>query len=247
MNRGLGRLTTAKSESNLFLLAKSELASRGRAASLGDVHSQNVKEGMRQHITRLKSDVEQERNIIKQLKREKILEVRSAREDERNRAVSEQNEFKMKLMQKTEKEIEKMEKDMQREMGRDLRDILKKKDEQLLRAHENFEAEKTILIQTLSEQLRAEAREDFTREFDHARKKLETELFSLTSENKKLEEEIKNFKVSDRQKADDIRQIHSEHKQEMEKLKRDARQENRQQVGCSSKLLTLFLWSNCLL
>ena len=189
---------------------------------------------LRRTNVQLRKDLEQERLYSKRLRREKVMEVRQAREDEQRKFSSLQTELKSRLHREKVNEITALKEQMLKEREKEILQIVKQKDEMIKSAQLNWAKEKEEICNRVKVEVFNEAREEAKKNLEGERVRLEQEIIDLSRRNKELEESYKNIQEQDKRKAEDIRRMFREHENELEKMKRNSWQESRRQVGCLS-------------
>ena len=189
---------------------------------------------LRRTNVQLRKDLEQERLYSKRLRREKVMEVRQAREDEQRKFSSLQTELKSRLHREKVNEITALKEQMFKEKEKEILQIVKQKDEMIKSAQLNWAKEKEEICNRVKVEVFNEAREEAKKNLEGERVRLEQAIIDLSRRNKELEESYKNIQEQDKRKAEDIRRMFREHENELEKMKRNSWQESRRQVGCLS-------------
>ena len=192
------------------------------STSLNDLRKTNVK---------LRKDLEQERLYSKRLQREKVLELKQAREDEQRKFASLQTELKSRLHREKLNEMTALKEQLWKEKEKEILQIVKRKDEILKNAQLTWSKEKDEIYNKVKAEIFNEAREEAKRQFESERSHLEQEIRDLSRRNRELEDNLKNIQEQDKKKAEDIRRMFREHENETEKIKRNSWQENRRQVS----------------
>lgn len=192
-------------------------------------HKSNVDE-LRRKIVRLNKELEEERTYIKQLRREKSVDLRQAKEEEQRRAVTQQTELKTKLHKEKANELAALKEQLHKEKEKEILQIIKQKDEVFKTAQLAWNKEREELRVRIRSEVWSDAREESRKEFDRERTKLEQDILDLQMQKKEIEENLKIVQESDKRKADDIRRLFHEHDVNMEKFKRNSWQESRRQV-----------------
>lgn len=189
----------------------------------------NVDE-LRRKIVRLNKELEEERLYIKQIKREKSIELKHAKEEEQRRAANQQTELRTKLYKEKANELATLKEHIVKDKEKEILQIIKQKDETLKAAQLAWQKEKDELRVKIRAELWNDAREESKKEFDRERAKLEQDILDLQMQKKEIEETLKTVQESDKRKADEIRRLFHEHDMDMGKFKRNSWQESRRQV-----------------
>jgi len=186
---------------------------------------------LRRKIVRLNKELDEERLYIKQLKREKSVDLKHAREEEQRRAASQQTELKTKLFKEKANELATLKDNMLKDKEKEILHIIKQKDDAFKSAQLAWQKEKDELRTKIRAELWSDAREESKKEFDRERTKLEQDILDLQMQKKETEEALCIVQESDKRKAEEIRRILHENDINMEKFKRSSWQESRRQVS----------------
>eukprot|EP00118_Oscarella_pearsei_P026273 m.309695 g.309695 ORF g.309695 m.309695 type:complete len:1622 (+) comp47390_c0_seq1:223-5088(+) len=191
-------------------------------------------------IKKLKSDLETERQRVKQCLREKTVELRQAKQEagrERDRAIAEA----LKRHQ-TEKsaELKALRDALTRQKEQEVRHIAKYKDEEMRQTKEQLGRERTSAVRHAAAGARKETMESFRDQIETDRSKSMEELWILREQKTRLEEEVRLFKESERENAELTRRMKQEHEAEREQLIRNAKQEaarDAQQIRLAERIV----------
>lgn len=203
--------------------------------------SKNNVGDLRRKIAQLNKDLEEERIYVKQLRREKSVDLKHAREEEQRRSASQLTELRTKLHKEKANEISALKELLRKEKEKEMFHISKQKDDTFKTAFSNWQKEKDEMRVKIRAEVWNDARLEARKEFDRERSKLEQDILDLQMHKKEIEDALKITQESDKRKADDIRRIFHEHEVNMEKFKRNSWQESRRQVQIN--LLKLFIIS----
>ncbi len=185
---------------------------------------------MRGNLHRLKNDLQQEQQNVAAIKRDSVLKVMAAREEEISHARSAHENLALKMLQEKDEAVRIVEENARIMLYQEIDKVRRGKDEELRRSKREWEYEKEILLNSLNDQMRSDIRSDCQDEFERVHKKNEMEYFNLASENRALNEELKIVRKADREKAEEIRRILQEQGRVVADLKRDASKDSRRQV-----------------
>lgn len=197
----------------------------------GDTSPRTNTSDLRRRVVQLNRELEQERIYAKQVKRERSVEVRQAREDEQRKAGVMQSELRSKMHREKVNELAALKEQMHKDKEKEIVQIIRQKDDALRIAQHGWSKERDELRQKIRSELWSEAREEAKKEFDKERTRLEQEIVDLRYQKKELEESLKIVQEADKRKADEFRRIHYEHESEMDKFKKNSWQESRRQVS----------------
>lgn len=192
--------------------------------------SKSGMDDMRRRIVQLNKELEQERTLTKNLRRDKALVVKQVRDEEQRKAIAMQTELKSKLHKEKINELTALKEQIRKEKEKEITQIIRQKDELLRTAQQAWGKEKDELKLKIRNELRGETREDSKREFEKERGRMEQEIADLHRQKRELDETLKLVQDADKRKIEDIRRIHHEHEAELDRFKRNSWQESRQQV-----------------
>ena len=209
-------------------LPRSAVSESNTAGTSSNVRSNS--EDLRRRIVQLNKELDQERIVVKNLKRDKAMEVRQVRDEEQRRAASVQADLRSKMQKEKMNELTSLKEQLHKEKERDIVQIIKQNDENLRSAQITWAKEKEELRSKIRSEIWSEARDESKREFQKERTKLEQEISDVYRQKTVLEDTLKLVQGADKRKIDDIRRIHHEHEVELEKFKRNSWQESRRQV-----------------
>lgn len=195
-------------------------------------------------IARLQSELEVERKSIKQLRREKAVEVQQVRETEQNRSSASQKELAARLHQEKQKELEAMRESLRCRQEADIVKAIKQKDLEIKRLQRDLlkcqdELKEEIAKRGLSTSARSA--------FELERAKLLQEIKELTSAKKQLEDALRAASDAEKQKNQEIRQLQESCRLEVAKVEKEAGIEVRKLVSIlesSSEVISLCLCFN---
>ncbi|KAK3739806.1 hypothetical protein QZH41_000712 [Actinostola sp. cb2023] len=212
------------------------------SASLGSTElrpSKSSVDDLRRKVLRLNKELEDERIYVKQLRREKSVDLRHAKEEEQRRAASQQTELRSKLHKEKSNEFAALKEHMHKDKEKEILQIIKQKDDSFKAAQQTWLKEKEEIRVQIRTEVWNDAREETKKEFSRERTRLEQEIIDLQMLRKETEEALKIVQESDKRKADEIRRLFHEHEMDMEKLKRNSWQESRRQMAEIRQLLNI--------
>ncbi|XP_022782888.1 uncharacterized protein LOC111323722 isoform X11 [Stylophora pistillata] len=201
--------------------------------------SKSGMDDMRRRIVQLNKELEQERTLTKNLRRDKALVVKQVRDEEQRKAIAMQTELKSKLHKEKINELTALKEQIRKEKEKEITQIIRQKDELLRTAQQAWGKEKDELKLKIRNELRGETREDSKREFEKERGRMEQEIADLHRQKRELDETLKLVQDADKRKIEDIRRIHHEHEAELDRFKRNSWQESRQQMAEIRQLLNI--------
>ena len=196
---------------------------------------------LRRRIAELKKELESERRQSKQAHREKVAGIKAARDEEKSRAAADREELLARLTKERKEELKATREEMERRRDAELVLYQRQHEEKLERLRKRFDAEKSDLETRMRDIVYGEARREIGAEFEAERKKLMREVFELNRAKSEAEKRATVAVGSDREKAEKLRRADAEREDEIQRLTRDARMENRKQV----RVCFFFLKKNC--
>ena len=226
----------------------SRATSQQYLAAGGSVSPRTNTSDLRRRIVQLNKELEEERIYSKQVKRDRSVDVRQAREDEQRKANVLLSELRSKMHREKVNEVASVKEQMHRDKEKEIAQILRQKEEAFRFAQHGWSKERDELRQKIRSELWSEAREEAAKEFDKERTRLEQEIADLRYQKKELEESLKIVQEADKRKADEFRRIHYEHESEMDKFKKNSWQESRRQVSkrrAGAETLDKILFTSC--
>ena len=210
-----------------------------RSASLSSLKAVKITDEMRRHIAQLKSDVESERNVARQMKRERVLDIKRTKEEEFRKYQQLLKEMELAFQKEKQKEITKETDLLQKQFNQEIKRITKLKDDEILRERKNWSQDRENLILQITDKTKQETSEKVSFAFEKMRAKLENDILCLQQENGYLEEELLVCRNSESRRVDENRKIYQEHQMEIENLKKEAMQDSKKQVNASAVLYSL--------
>ncbi|EDO34247.1 predicted protein, partial [Nematostella vectensis] len=194
---------------------------------------------LRRKLVHLNKELDQERVYVKQLRREKSVELRHLREDEQRKASTQLTELRSKLHKEKQNELTAQKEQLHREKEREIIQIIKQKDDALRTAQHEWAKEREELKGKLRAEVWSEAKEEAKKDSEREKVRLEQEIFDLRRQRKEVEDALKIIQDADKRKADEIRRIFHEHEVDMDKFKRNSWQESRRQMSEIRQLLNI--------
>ena len=203
-------------------------------------------EEMRSHIARLKRDLEQEKNAVKQAHRDKVAEVKSVREEEaarhrreletqldkvRRNALNEKQNMERTLKQQLQFELEQRQKTQEEEViFNTIVCILFLHILQINALKEKWSKEKNEILTKMKAKVQAEAMEEARKKFEVVRKQMTTEMFQMDTARNEAEEKANTIVAADQEKAEELRKQAEMHRAELDRIRREAQQADNQHV-----------------
>lgn len=191
---------------------------------------------MRQHIAKLKTELETEKARYKQLHRDKIAEMRTVREKcEQDKELAVQAS-QSKLYQEKQVELQKLKDVLNKEKDQEIRQILRYQEENVKHLKSQLQEEKSDAVRVALEmQKRAlgDGHSTPTRPSSGNSAlvvRLQREIKQLKDSKKDLEEQIRLKTIADKEKLAELRQIRKEHKAELNLLLKESKQEGAKEI-----------------
>ena len=190
-------------------------------------NSRKTVDDLRRQVTKLKADLEAERNKVKQAYRDKSSEIKRIQEGfEKEKQKAAESALK-RLQTEHAVELKKQRENVAKEKENELRQVVKFKEEEAKALKQQIVDEKEKNKQS-EEELRRFLVERGKEENDHGEneRKLRNEIF-LLREQKQKAEEMYRLKISaDTEKAEIIRRLKAEHEAEIQKLLKESKRES---------------------
>ncbi|XP_048584845.1 uncharacterized protein LOC5505590 [Nematostella vectensis] len=205
----------------------------------GSRSSKSTIDELRRKLVHLNKELDQERVYVKQLRREKSVELRHLREDEQRKASTQLTELRSKLHKEKQNELTAQKEQLHREKEREIIQIIKQKDDALRTAQHEWAKDREELKGKLRAEVWSEAKEEAKKDSEREKVRLEQEIFDLRRQRKEVEDALKIIQDADKRKADEIRRIFHEHEVDMDKFKRNSWQESRRQMSEIRQLLNI--------
>ena len=181
---------------------------------------------MRRYVSKLKSELAEQKNRVKRVHRDKAEEIKRLQENldyEKQKAIE---NVSKKLESDKVYELKKMKESVVRQKENELRQVLRVKDEEMralkLELQENKNTSRILELENkriISEQARGS-------ELNDNEKRLKSEVSSLRNEKRRLEESLRIKSEADFEKAELIRQMKQEHNSEIRRLTRESKRES---------------------
>ncbi len=192
----------------------------------GDPTAQNAEPG-KEMKAKLQAELDAERKLVKQLRREKQYEVQQARDQEQNKATVALKDLRAKLHQEKHRELEIQKEALNRKYDLDLQKVTKQKDAELQKMQGDLRKSQDELNQVTKRGLSGAARGAFEAE----RSKLLQEVKELRSGKRQLEDTLRTVSAADKQKAHELRRLQEGIKSDISKARKEADIEIRRLVS----------------
>ena len=211
------------------------------------VNTQRTIEEMRTHIAKLKSDLESERSKNKQLYRDKVAEVKQAKDTVEKDKEYVLQQLQVKLEQEKQTELQKLRESLHKDRDTQIRQLHRYKDDELKQLRTQFSFDKEDGIKVALE-MQKKALSD-VRDQSPSRPtsgsnsalivKFQRENRQLKDSVKNLEEQLQQKTVSDSEKAAEIRRMHKEHQEELNRLVKEHKDDAQKDMEQLKKALEL--------
>lgn len=178
---------------------------------------------LRQHIARLKVELEVEKAKSKQIHRDKVADIKKLKDDYDREKLLVQGSVSDKLKAENDVEMTKMKESLQREKEIEIKQILKFKDEELRTTKKMMAEDKDFSLKELEERLKREfsgKNRDSTNETEN---KLKLEMNDVKKQRQHFEELYKQKAAADSEKGELLRKLKEDHEKENQRVLRDAR------------------------
>ena len=201
-----------------------------RSASLSNLRNEKLTDEMRNHIAKLKKELRNESNIVKQVKWEKVSDVNAARNEEAKKYSELLKEQESKIKRDYQRQLEKEMENNATYFERETKRMCQLFEQQIQSERSAWYREKEHLLVHI-EKAKQEAEIAATENSEKAKKKLQQQIVITEGQRKKLEEDLKTFKEINRNHVMENKKIFEEHQNELEKMKKASISESRKQVN----------------
>ncbi len=194
------------------------------------INMQKMIDEMRQHIAKLKGDLEAEKARNKQLHRDKVAEIKNVREicvQEKDRVMQ---TIQVRLQQEKQNEMQKLRDSLNKERDLECRQIMRYKDDEIKQVKTQLAQEKEDAIKVALE-LQKKAITDQRDQNSGPTTgnsalivKLQREIKSIKDSKRELEEQLQMRISADAQKASELQKLKKEHEVDMAKVIKEYKQ-----------------------
>uniref|UniRef100_A0A8C6WTI2 Janus kinase and microtubule interacting protein 2 n=1 Tax=Neogobius melanostomus TaxID=47308 RepID=A0A8C6WTI2_9GOBI len=191
---------------------------------------QAANEDLRSKLTDIQIELHQEKCKVNKLERDKVQEVKRAREQEQHRHTAALTEQRAKWHEEKQKELQALRENLTRQHEQELARHAKIKDQENQRLKAAINAMRDGSGEKVRTALTLEARDEARRFFDHERVKLLQEIAELKSTKKQTDEALSHMIQADKMKAGDLRVEHQQHQEQISKIKWDCEKDIRRLV-----------------
>ncbi|XP_078711689.1 janus kinase and microtubule-interacting protein 2-like isoform X10 [Lampetra fluviatilis] len=182
---------------------------------------------------------------VSRLEREKVQEVRAAREQEQRRHTAAVSELRTRLHEERAREAQATREALLRQHEAELLRLTRIKDGEVQRLHATVSALRDGATDKARTAMLSEAREEARRSFEAERSRLQSEVEQLRWARRSAEETLGTVLQADRQKASELRASHHLHQDEMARVKRDCEREIRRLLAIFSNAPSTKTFRRC--
>ncbi|XP_072522968.1 janus kinase and microtubule-interacting protein 3 isoform X14 [Salminus brasiliensis] len=187
---------------------------------------QAANEELRAKLTDIQIELQQEKNKVSKLEREKTQEVRH----EQHKSAVVVTELKAKLHEEKVRELHGVRETLLRQHESELLRVIKIKDGEIQRLQALVNALRDGSTDKVKSALMAEAREEARRGFEVERTRLQQEISELKGVKRQMEEALNVAVQADKIKAAEIRSVYHLHQEEINRIKKECEREIRRLV-----------------
>ncbi|XP_066520803.1 janus kinase and microtubule-interacting protein 3 isoform X11 [Hoplias malabaricus] len=187
---------------------------------------QAANEELRAKLTDIQIELQQEKNKVSKLEREKSQEVRH----EQHKSAVVVTELKAKLHEEKVRELHSVRETLLRQHESELLRVIKIKDGEIQRLQALVNALRDGSTDKVKTALMAEAREEARRGFEGERTRLQQEISELKGVKRQMEEALNMAVTADKIKAAEIRSVYHLHQEEINRIKKECEREIRRLV-----------------
>ncbi|XP_036427938.1 janus kinase and microtubule-interacting protein 3 [Colossoma macropomum] len=184
---------------------------------------QAANEELRAKLTDIQIELQQEKNKVSKLEREKTHEVRH----EQHKSAVVVTELKAKLHEEKVRELHGVRETLLRQHESELLRVIKIKDGEIQRLQALVNALRDGSTDKVKSALMAEAREEARRGFELERSRLQQEISELKGVKRQMEEALNVAVQADKIKAAEIRSVYHLHQEEISRIKKECEREIR--------------------
>ncbi|KAL7869538.1 hypothetical protein AOLI_G00135260 [Acnodon oligacanthus] len=184
---------------------------------------QAANEELRAKLTDIQIELQQEKNKVSKLEREKTQDVRH----EQHKSAVVVTELKAKLHEEKVRELHGVRETLLRQHESELLRVIKIKDGEIQRLQALVNALRDGSTDKVKSALMAEAREEARRGFEVERSRLQQEISELKGVRRQMEEALNVAVQADKIKAAEIRSVYHLHQEEISRIKKECEREIR--------------------
>ncbi|XP_076855535.1 janus kinase and microtubule-interacting protein 3 isoform X10 [Brachyhypopomus gauderio] len=187
---------------------------------------QAANEELRAKLTDIQIELQQEKNKVSKLEREKSQEVRH----EQHKSAVAVTELRAKLHEEKVRELHGVRETLLRQHESELLRVIKIKDGEIQRLQALVYALRDGSADKVKSALMADAREEARRGFEAERSRLQQEITELKGVKRQMEEALNVAVQADKIKAAEIRSVYHLHQEEISRIKKECEREVRRLV-----------------
>ncbi|XP_046710355.1 janus kinase and microtubule-interacting protein 3 isoform X7 [Silurus meridionalis] len=205
-------------------MAKKAPSGRGkgeRADAMAALQAAN--EELRAKLTDIQIELQQEKNKVSKLEREKMQEVRH----EQHKSAAAVSELRAKLHEEKLRELHSVRETLLRQHESELLRVIKIKDGEIQRLQALVNALRDGSTDKVKSALMVEVREEARRGFEAERSRLQQEISELKGLKRQMEEALNVALQADKIKAAEIRSVYHLHQEEINRIKKECEREIR--------------------
>lgn len=200
------------------------------------INYKRLNEELRQHIGKLKGELEMEKARSKQIHRDKVMEMKRIRDEFDLKHQLSLEEANTKFNNTKDTEMKKLRETLVKEKEQEIKQIIKFKDEEIKILQKTFAAEKERAIKDFELKLTSSSSIRSRASSCDASEKLKLELSNLKNHKEVLESKCIEFSQMLTEKSNFIEEMKSKHNREIQRISREARRENSRSISDLSKI-----------
>ena len=178
---------------------------------------------LRQHVSRLKAELDVERAKSRQIHRDKVADIKKLKDEYDKEKLIVQGSVVDKMKGEHEFEMKKLRETLQKEKEIEIKQILRFKDEELRTTKKMMAEDKEFSLKEQDDRLKRELGSKVKDGNNEIENKLRQELIECKRQKTQIEEALKQKSASETEKNDIIRRLKEEHEKENQRVIRDAR------------------------
>eukprot|EP00795_Rhopilema_esculentum_P015196 gene15196-6393_t len=178
---------------------------------------------LRQHVSRLKAELDVERAKSRQIHRDKVADIKKLKDEYDKEKFIVQGSVVDKMKGEHEFEMKKLRETLQKEKEIEIKQILRFKDEELRTTKKMMAEDKEFSLKEQDDRLKRELGSKAKDGNNETENKLRQELNECRRQKVHIEEALKQKSASEAEKSDIIRKLKEEHEKENQRVIRDAR------------------------
>ncbi|XP_062859717.1 janus kinase and microtubule-interacting protein 3 [Trichomycterus rosablanca] len=205
-------------------MAKKTPSGRGKGERLDAMAAlQAANEELRAKLTDIQIELQQEKNKVSKLEREKMQEVRH----EQHKSAAAVSELRAKLHEEKVRELHSVRETLLRQHESELLRVIKIKDGEIQRLQALVNALRDGSTDKVKSALMVEVREEARRGFEVERTRLLQEISEMKGVKRQMEEALNVALQADKIKAAEIRSVYHLHQEEISRIKKECEREIR--------------------